>query len=326
MTDDFEVKKHSKRHHYLPVFYLKGFSDNEQLIHIFDKKDNEFLPIASPKSKFYKNNLNNFVFDNQIKFTYEETFYTPLDTQSSTIFNKIRNLTIDNNADLNNSERFDLLWFITHLYWRSPYSNSSIEEIVKNDGFSNKYFHVKNKQTGQVLSDNEIPEIIKSVLIDKQTQKIFKAIYPLLDSNINEIIKLLDNWHLFYLNDTNQGLITGDMPIITLNENFSLNQIFKRIVFPISKHRLLIINENAPKFFETTLLHTINACIFHQAKRFVCSDDKELLNTIIDDYKRLQDSRLSDDLVEKLYGMVNFQSKFETFDEYNNKIMKNNNR
>ncbi len=325
--DDFNIEKYSKKHHYLPVFYLNGFSDRKQLIHVYDKLENDFLPLANPKSKFYENNLNNFIFDNQIKFTYEETFYTPLDTKCSSIFNKIRNFTVDKNSDLNNSERFDLLWFITHLYWRSPYSNSSVEEIVKNDGFSNKYFHIKNAETGEILTDDEIPEIIKSVLADKQTQKIFKVIYPLLDSNINEIIELLDKWHLFNLNDTHQGLITGDMPIITLNENFSLNQIFKRIIFPISKYRLLIINENVPKFFETTLLHTINACIFHQAKRFVCSDDKELLNAVISDYKQLQNFGLRDNIVEILYGMINFQSKFETFDDYYKKIMnKNKNR
>jgi hypothetical protein len=314
--DDFEVDKYSRKHHYLPVFYLKGFSDSEQRIHIYDKMKNEFLPAANPESKFYENNLNNFIFDNQIKFTYEETFYTPLDTKCSRVFNKVKGLTIDKDSELNNSERFDLLWFITHLYWRSPYSNSSIEEIIKNDGFSNKYFHVKNKETGEILTDDEIPEIIKSVLNDKQTQKIFKAVYPLLDSNINEIIELLDKWHLFYLNDSHQGLITGDMPVITFNEYFSLNQIFKRIIFPISKHRLLIINENSPKFFETTLLHTINACIFHQAKRFVCSDDKTLLDTVISDYNKMQNSGLNDNIVERLYGMINFQSKFETFDDY----------
>lgn len=323
---DFEREKYSKGHHYLPVFYLKGFSDSEKLIHVYDKINQCYLPKSKPESKFYKNNLNNFVFENQIRFTYEESFYTPLDTKSSKIFNKVRNLTIDKNEELSNEEQFDLLWFITHLYWRSPYSNSSVEKIIKKDGLSNEYFHIKNKKTGKILSDDEIPDIIDSFLNNKENQKALKTIYPLMDSNIKEIIQLMDDWNLFYLNESDKGLITGDMPILVSNDNFGLNQVFQKLIFPISKYRLLIINDKAPRFFESTLLHTINVCIFHQSKRFVCSDNKELLNTVITDYSNIEKSGLAETIVEKLFKMIDFQSNYSSFDEYYQTVMKNNNR
>jgi len=143
---DFVREKYSKGHHYLPVFYLKGFSDDETLIHVYDKINQCYLPKSKPESKFKENNLNNFIHENQIRFTYEESFYTPLDTKSARIFDKIKNLSIARNDELSHDEQYDLLWFITHLYWRSPYSNHLIEKIIKQDGFSNKYFHIEKKR------------------------------------------------------------------------------------------------------------------------------------------------------------------------------------
>jgi len=322
----FERENYSKGHHYIPAFYLRGFSDEETLIHVYDKVNKCFLPKSKPESKFKENNLNNFIHENKIRFTYEEPLYTPLDTKSSKIFNKIRDLSIDRNDELTLEEQFDLLYFISHLYWRSPYSNAGVEEIIKKDGFSNDYFYVKNKVTGKILTDDEIPDIVNSFLNNKENQKLLKATYPSLDSNLQEIIKLMDDWNLFYLNKSDNGLITGDMPILTYNDNFGLTQVFQKLIFPISKYRLLIIAPKVPKFFETTLLHTINVCILHQAKRFICSDNKDLLDTVINDYSRIEKYGLADTIIEKLFKMIDFQSNFSNFEDYYNTTMKNNNR
>lgn len=166
------------------------------------------------------------------------------------------------------------------------------------------------------MTDNEIPEIIDSILNNKENQKAFKTVYPLMDSNILEIIKLLEDWNLFYLNESGNGLITGDMPILISNDNFSLSQVFQKLIFPISKYRLLIINPKAPRFFESTLLHTINVCIFHQSKRFVCSDNKDLLDTVIKDYSQIIKHGLSETIVEKLLKMIDYQSNFSNFKDY----------
>lgn len=319
---DFIKEKYSKGHHYLPVFYLNGFSDDETLIHVYDKVKQYYLPKSSTKSKFKENNLYNFIHENQIRFTYEESFYTPLDTKSSILFNKIKNLTKERNEELSLEDQFDLLFFITHLYWRSPYSNYLIETIIKKEGFSNEYFQAIDKKTARVLTDDEIPGVINSILNSKENQKVFKTVYPLLDSNINEIIKLIDDWHLFYLDKSDTGLITGDMPIIVSNDNLSLSQVFQKLIFPISKHRLLIVNPVAPKFFESTLLHTINVCIFHQSRRFVCSDNRELLDRVIKDYSQIKKYGLAETIIEKLFQMIYFQSTFSTFEDYYDNIKK----
>jgi hypothetical protein len=49
-----ENKKHSKKHHYLPIFYLKGFADDNQQLFIYDKIRNEILEGQNLSSKFYE--------------------------------------------------------------------------------------------------------------------------------------------------------------------------------------------------------------------------------------------------------------------------------
>src|SRR5690349_5831671 len=139
-TKPYIQKKYSKRHHYLPVFYLKGFADTEDLIYVYDKVKDTILSKQKPESKFYEKHLNNYKVDGDIKFTFEESLFTPLDTKGARLFAKIRSPEFINEEQLTPLERFTLLGFITRLFWRSPESNKLFVDIIKKEGLSNKYF------------------------------------------------------------------------------------------------------------------------------------------------------------------------------------------
>ena len=47
----------SKRHHYLPQFYLKGFVNNIGRYYLFDK-DKEEIRESTPSNSFYQNHRN----------------------------------------------------------------------------------------------------------------------------------------------------------------------------------------------------------------------------------------------------------------------------
>jgi len=58
------MKKISWRHHYLPVFYLKGFTNENKKFLIFDKEQNRFIKNGkefSPSSYFFKKDANTFL-------------------------------------------------------------------------------------------------------------------------------------------------------------------------------------------------------------------------------------------------------------------------
>ncbi len=47
----------SKRHHYLPQFYLRGFTDNKGEFYVFDKQTEEIRK-SNPLNSFFENHRN----------------------------------------------------------------------------------------------------------------------------------------------------------------------------------------------------------------------------------------------------------------------------
>ena len=61
-------KKRSKRHHYIPKFLIKEFTDEQGLLYIYDKIKDKFLTNKrSPKSIFFENDRNTIVYDESKK-------------------------------------------------------------------------------------------------------------------------------------------------------------------------------------------------------------------------------------------------------------------
>ncbi|WP_264558006.1 DUF4238 domain-containing protein [Flavobacterium sp. N1718] len=152
-------KKFSKRHHYLPVFYLKGFSDTNQNIFVYDKIRDEIIGKQDPKSQFYKNHLNNFRINGEIVFSFEESIFTPKDTSIAPLFSRFRSTL---NYQFTAYEKFELLHFLSQLYWRSPDTNEKFVELIKKEGFNNSSFGLRSKD-GNKLTDEDIPEFLKKL-------------------------------------------------------------------------------------------------------------------------------------------------------------------
>lgn len=54
----------SKRHHYLPQFYIKGFVGNDGKVAVYNKEKDKIDKIRkSPKQLFYEYNRNTFEID-----------------------------------------------------------------------------------------------------------------------------------------------------------------------------------------------------------------------------------------------------------------------
>jgi len=86
----YRPEKFSKRHHYLPIFYLRGFVNDQGTFHVYDKITGKLLEDQKPDSKYFEKHLNNYRFDGAIKFTMEEPYFTPQDSGAAPLFVKIR--------------------------------------------------------------------------------------------------------------------------------------------------------------------------------------------------------------------------------------------
>ena len=130
-------------------------------------------------------------------------------------------------------------------------------------------------------------------------------------------IKLIKLWKLFSLNTvSNNGFLIGDMPFIFLNENPTLENVFEKIIFPISKNKVLILNKNNPSFIDDFAVNGINMCIMNKSERFIGSGDKELLDFHVEYHKEISKKSNAGYKVKNLFEHIDYLTKFKNITDY----------
>lgn len=310
--------QYSVNHHYIPIFFQKGFCNSNGLIYVYDKILDKIYPPSIPDRRFYAKNLNNLIHEGKVVSSSEESLYGPIDTKGSRVLMRI----LENNTltdDTSDFEKIDMLYFMTNLVWRTPSSNELLTYLIKKEGLCNNYFGFYNEITGERYSDeNENINLIKKeILNDPNIAKHLKAVIAHSDSSKIEIIKMLKTWKLFILEQTNQDeFLIGDMPIIFYNPEPSFDCIFDRAIFPLAKNKVLIINNDKPKFIDDITIRNINLSTIKSSKRYFGSGNEENLNYYIDFYKRFSKSKHYEDTIECTFGFIDYLAKFENFDHY----------
>ncbi len=315
-------QKFSINHHYLPVFFQKGFCDENNMIHVYDKKNNKYLPVSPPKRHFFQKHLNNYRVDNEVITSSKENFYSPMDNKGAKIFNKI--IKNDTLTDITTPEdKIDFLLFVTHLFWRSPSTDNIFKEIIEKEGACNKYFGLYNENTGEKLKDEDFPELKEKMINDKEFLKMSKKLIPACDANKEEILRLVMNWKLFITEQNSPySYLTGDSPIIFHNDDIQLGKVFNKIIFPISKNQTLIINNKIPKFIDNHILRGINLLIIHNSERFIASDSHENLEYFVNMYNEFSKQKRESMILENVFGLINYIAQFDDFNHYKYNIEK----
>lgn len=81
----------SWRHHYLPVFYLEGFTNEENRFKIYDVQNQSFIKDGkefSPKSYFFEKDSNTMTKDGIKDDFLEKRFYSDMDSKIALIIKK----------------------------------------------------------------------------------------------------------------------------------------------------------------------------------------------------------------------------------------------
>src|SRR3954469_14980818 len=84
--------KLSWRHHYIPQFYLRNFTNEQGFFYLFNKEKNIIERNAkSPESYFFERNRNTFTLPHgELDDFIETSFYKIFDNMSSYAFEKLR--------------------------------------------------------------------------------------------------------------------------------------------------------------------------------------------------------------------------------------------
>ena len=292
----------SRKHHYLPRHYLRGFVDGTGSFYVWDKKADRIFQ-TNPSAAFFENDLNTVTFPKGQSSDFLEDLYTEMENQSWGALDRIRRST--NITPVALLDKMHLLFLLLFLYWRLP-SNAKRAEALSRLAFTGiddfDFFRLTNK-AGEA-APKEITEQLKN---SEAFQKAFRQVIPFAPFfKKKDWAMRVNNWRFLYAADGKTWHLVGDNPFIIKEDTEStFISSFPQFFFPVSGRILLVctdrpITEGVPPAF---LIEQNNAMI-HNAERFVACHSKDFLEAQIEYYRIFTSYGKRDLIIPELFDML----------------------
>lgn len=278
----------SRRHHYVPQFLTKHFSDHKGQINVYDKIDDKFYK-NSAINLFVENDRNTFKNLHGIEDDIIEKVYSSLDSLFSNLL-----LEITTSKSVSN-ENFKLLLFLAYITkWRVPQYDESFNN-------AKKYFSVDELGLGLKDAENrriniDLENYFK-LDMQQELKRLLLAIQPF---RFKEDFKQLMD-HSFLVCTPYDSFIS-DCPF---NEaQIVSDEIFEDFVFPVTKDLTLIYSKRLDKYKIQDFLcngkeNNVNlflrdfsiardVSMLDLSERNVGCSDKEYLQNLVNHYKEFK--------------------------------------
>ena len=286
----------SKRHHYIPQFYLRGFTNSNETYFVFDKEKEEIRE-TKPINSFFQNHRNTSIIGDE-KSVLLEDMYSHFDNITAPQLKIIQDATLEN-FTLEPEVLHRIKMFITQMYWRIPENDKELDKIIDNLSFKEAGFDIKDK-SGKSVATKELQEKLK-------TEDIFRKMYrffiPMMTYKKEYKTTDFENWRVYFRG--NKFQLTGDNPLVIENfEDFgSLN---KELIFPLSSNKIFLhTKRNKPTNLHSTFMLELDMIIMQQATRFVCCSDKFYLEYLIKNlYSYSKHHDIKDKMIKNLFKKI----------------------
>lgn len=274
------MQKPSRKHHYLPREYLRGFTDQRGGFFVYDKRADRIFP-SSPNAAFFENHLNTVVFPDGSSSDFLESLHTEMEGRSWASLDAIRDSSRhDTIAPLH---KMTLFLFLSFLHWRLP-RNAAAAERLSQDFFGAherlNFFRIQAKDGGPPPDPESIARIRTSDAW-KKSAKMVIPFAPLLQGE--SLTKEVEGWRFLYTGDNQRWFIVGDNPLVARDQNCDdpLNCL-KEFLFPASGNILLIsyakpLHQVLPPEF----VPAFGVAIVERAERFVACHDEQFLTSLV---------------------------------------------
>lgn len=237
------ITTHSRRHHYIPEYYLRGFCDSQGKLFVHNKKWNSSDKAGkTPAQVFYKDELHTLCIFGRKDVFIEET-YSQIESQCSDLLRMVSSFSPADITNVRNNEDFCniIKLMISVQFWRLP-SNKEIASTTSNDLldiFDN--FNCHSNKLPQL--DRKIVRRLYKNRDNENVKKIIQfVVLPLTTCNFDG--KLPDDFKIIKTDDYEHDLLCSDRPIFYDEyKDFLFNGEF---LFPLSKRILLLrLSDNA---------------------------------------------------------------------------------
>lgn len=262
----------SSEHHYLPKFYLKGFTDQNRQFAVYNYATKEIKKgMHSPRSHFYIEDRNS-IFTGVKKIDYVEEAYSFWDNIHAKILQKIINSSHEVNLD--EVDLFHLREFVSQIFWRIPANDKLYEAEFRNNPTYSRLMRLVDKSRNNINTE-EAKKLLTSEAIAKATRiSVSHA------SHMSSALQIsIGNWEILY--SPLGRNVCSDNSIIFEREN--AKDIFNdNFAFPLSKHHILVRRFDAKQtaFLPEIFNLWLDLAIFKQGAFYCCSSDKKHLEAI----------------------------------------------
>jgi hypothetical protein len=259
----------SHRHHFLPEFYLKGFTNAQGMFAVYNVQKRSIKKgWHAPKSHFYVPDHNSMKV-NGILMDIPEQAFSIMDHRMSVIFQKLQGcagvpkMTVD--------EMVGLWYFLSNLFWRNPGNDVRFEKTLDIAEARSQLF-ILNTQTQR--------EVVGLPNLSLSDEDVIRFMRPLAGSQSVQKSKGQNfrHWKILYW-PTGQ-FICGDRPFVAQDDNNPLESSF---VVPLTKHHLLIKCSVNQASIPAQVIYCIQLALIQQANEFCASPDKALFDARIKD-------------------------------------------
>ncbi len=275
------MTKPSRKHHYLPRRYLRGFADSEGGFFVYDKLAGKIFP-TSPDAAFFENHLNTVTLPDGSSSDFLEKLYTETENEAWESLDEITHSTPD--APIAVRDKMDLFLFLSFLHWRLPGNAVCAEQLSQRFfGHDEKLGYFKMKSTEGTPVPEDVIHEIRTSPSWSQTARLIIPFAPFFAGST--WYEDLDNWRFVYAGDGGNWHIVGDNPIITRGDHdHDPVNCLREFIFPVSGRILLMsrgerLRSDEPLAPEFILQH--GTAIIERAQRFVACHDRGFLSALV---------------------------------------------
>jgi hypothetical protein len=284
----------TKRHHYIPEFFIKGFAGEDKMVSVFNKERGKMDNVRkSPKQVFFEWNRNTFKINGENN-DFIEKLYQFGETKFSETYRKITGN--EETIEFNTFEKLHLMYFISELHWRVPNQDKEFFTHIKNLKFKDSILQIRKTNSEESVSQEQFSELIKNPPISEA----FKMIKAMEDfEEIGKEVKI-ENWKLYYVGENLPQLnLLSDNPVII--RNLENNILKSELIFPLSKGKT-VYHTNGKTLNEIPSENRmrVDVLAFLQANKFVCGPKAEYLKDIAE-YAKFYDTK---NKIEKLKDSI----------------------
>jgi hypothetical protein len=286
----------SWRHHYIPKFYLNGFTDKSGKFKIYDVENQRFIKNGkdfSPESYFFEEHGNTFINEEGYDDFIETKFFKKADDAAAKLFEKIRNSTQSDKYGVSEADMPSIQYFISVMHCRIPKNYEKVGNLLKTMTLREMGLVIRSNDDAQIA----VNEIEKKLKEDPNFFKMFKYWLPLVtyprlgDCRTPLTIKP------FIMNLPS---LCSDNPIIFKSSDLP-DIYFDDLIFPLS-NELLFIRGNNIKTVWNTIKIEIDLIVYKQANKYVsCTDIKYIER--LDQYYQSDYSSL-EQLKDKVFSQL----------------------